>query len=71
MQSWPFWMARLADLNAGTSTGGLLALVWPRVASGIMRNIYETKGAEIFDDSWLDNLVDLGKIAGPISTSRI
>ena len=55
----------LADLVAGTSTGGLLAL---GLAKGLppefMRNIYETKGAEIFDDSWLDNLVDLGKIAG-------
>ena len=53
------------DLFAGTSTGGLLAL---GLACGLppefIRNVYETKCAEIFDDSWLDNLVDLGKIAG-------
>lgn len=53
------------DLIAGTSTGGLLAL---GLAHGLspefMRSVYETKGAEIFDDSWLDDLVDLGKITG-------
>jgi hypothetical protein len=53
------------DLIAGTSTGGLLAL---GLAHGLspefMRSLYETKGAEIFDDSWLDDLVDLSKITG-------
>jgi patatin-like phospholipase/acyl hydrolase len=53
------------DLIAGTSTGGLLAL---GLAHGLspefMRSVYETKGAEIFDDSWLDDLVDIGKITG-------
>ena len=53
------------DLLAGTSTGGLLAL---GLAHGLspefMRSVYETKGAEIFDDSWLDDLVDIGKITG-------
>ena len=55
----------LADLIAGTSTGGLLGL---GLAHGLspefMRHVYETKGADIFDDSWLDDLVDLGKITG-------
>jgi len=55
----------LADLLAGTSTGGLLAL---GLASGRtpeeMREIYEVKGHEIFDDSWLDDLVDLGRLMG-------
>jgi hypothetical protein len=53
------------DLIAGTSTGGLLAL---GLAHGLspefMRSVYETKGPEIFDDSWLDDLVDIGKITG-------
>lgn len=53
------------DLIAGTSTGGLLAL---GLAQGIdlqiIRDLYEKKGSEIFDDSWIDNLVDLGQILG-------
>ena len=53
------------DLIAGTSTGGLLALgLCHGLPPEFIRNVYETKGAEIFDDSWLDDLVDLGKIAG-------
>ncbi|MEW6337040.1 MAG: patatin-like phospholipase family protein, partial [Acidobacteriota bacterium] len=56
------WLDR-ADLIAGTSTGGLLALA---IAKGMdlaeMRELYETKGRVIFDDSWLDDLRDLGKI---------
>jgi patatin-like phospholipase/acyl hydrolase len=54
-----------ADLLAGTSTGGLIAL---GLARGIpleeLRQIYETEGGAIFDDSWLDDLRDLGKITG-------
>jgi len=53
------------DLLAGTSTGGFLAL---GLALGRtpeeMREIYEAKGQEIFDDSWLDDLVDLGGLMG-------
>lgn len=53
------------DLIAGTSTGGLLAL---GIANGLepnyMRDIYEKKGGFIFDDSWIDNLLDIGKITG-------
>lgn len=53
------------DLIAGTSTGGLLAL---GLAHGVdlqqIRDLYETRGSKIFDDSWLDDLIDLGQIAG-------
>lgn len=53
------------NLIAGTSTGGLLALA---LAQGLdiqrIRNLYVEKGDEIFDDSWLDDLIDIGKIAG-------
>lgn len=53
------------DLVAGTSTGGLLAL---GIAGGLdlqkMRAVYVDKGPKIFDDSWLDDLVDLGKLRG-------
>jgi uncharacterized protein len=54
-----------ADLIAGTSTGGLLAL---GIAKGLspaeFRDLYVNKGKQIFDDSWLDDLVDLGKLRG-------
>lgn len=59
--------ARLArvDLIAGTSTGGIMAL---GLAAGMsptqLRELYEVRGAVIFDDSWLDNLLDLGKMIG-------
>ena len=53
------------DLVAGTSTGGLLAL---GLAAGLdlqtLRDLYENRGRSIFDDSWLDDLVDLGQIMG-------
>jgi hypothetical protein len=53
------------DLIAGTSTGGLLAL---GLAHGLapqqIREFYETKGHKVFDDSWLDDLVDLGQVMG-------
>jgi patatin-like phospholipase/acyl hydrolase len=53
------------DLIAGTSTGGLLAL---GLAYGLdlqrIRDLYESQGRAIFDDSWLDNLVDLGTLIG-------
>lgn len=58
------WLGR-TRLVAGTSTGGLIAL---GLASGVglatLRDLYETRGRAIFDDSWLDDLRDLGRIAG-------
>lgn len=53
------------DLITGTSTGGLMAL---GIAHGLdleeIRSFYELDGPEIFDDSWLDDLLDLGKLRG-------
>ena len=53
------------DLIAGTSTGGLLAL---GIARGLpldeIRDLYLNEGNEIFDDSWIDDLLDLGKLRG-------
>ena len=60
----PGWLAK-ADLLAGTSTGGIIAL---GLAKGLspaeLRALYETNGEDIFDDSWLDNLLDLGSVIG-------
>lgn len=54
-----------AQLIAGTSTGGLIAL---GLARGLtledLLELYTKKGKLIFDDSWLDDLVDLGGLAG-------
>jgi patatin-like phospholipase/acyl hydrolase len=53
------------DLLAGTSTGGLLALGIARGLSlGEIRDLYVVDGPKIFDDSWLDDLLDLGKLRG-------
>jgi patatin-like phospholipase/acyl hydrolase len=53
------------DLIAGTSTGGLLALgIAHQLDLARIRDLYVQKGPEIFDDSWLDDLVDLGKLRG-------
>jgi patatin-like phospholipase/acyl hydrolase len=60
----PGWLDQ-ANLLAGASTGGLIAL---GLAKGLrphdLRGLYERKGDDIFDDSWLDDLRDLGRIAG-------
>ncbi len=60
----PGWLD-CVDLIAGTSTGGIIGL---GLAYGMtleeLRNIYYEKGSKIFDDSWLDNLLDLGQISG-------
>ncbi len=59
------------DLVAGTSTGGLLALA---IAKGLdlqtLRDLYQDKGAKIFDDSWFDDVVDLGSIIGAQYSNR-
>jgi patatin-like phospholipase/acyl hydrolase len=56
---------RSINLVAGTSTGGLLSL---GIAYGLdleqIRDLYIKSGPKIFDDSWLDNLKDLGKLNG-------
>jgi len=53
------------DLVAGTSTGGLLALgIAHQLDLQRIREVYVEKGPKIFADSWLDDLVDLGKIRG-------
>jgi patatin-like phospholipase/acyl hydrolase len=53
------------DLIAGASTGGILALgIARRLDLNRIRNVYVMKGAKIFDDAWLDDLVDLGKLRG-------
>lgn len=53
------------DLIAGTSTGGLLALgIAKQLDLSVIRDVYVKKGPKIFDDSWLDDLVDLGKLRG-------
>ena len=56
----PGWLDKV-DLLAGTSTGGIIAL---GLANGLtptqLRNLYQKKGEKIFDDSWLDDLKDIG-----------
>jgi len=53
------------DLIAGTSTGGLLALgIAHQDDLAKIRDLYVERGSKIFDDSWLDDLVDLGKLRG-------
>jgi patatin-like phospholipase/acyl hydrolase len=53
------------DLISGTSTGGLLALgIAHELDLAQMRDVYVKDGPKIFDDSWLDDLVDLGKLVG-------
>jgi patatin-like phospholipase/acyl hydrolase len=54
-----------ADLVAGTSTGGLLALaIAHNVELPLIRELYIKKGPRIFDDSWLDDVTDLGRFIG-------
>lgn len=54
-----------ADLLAGTSTGGIIAL---GLAAGKsvdeLLALYRDKGKDIFDDSWFDDIRDLGGLAG-------
>lgn len=58
------WLDRV-DLFAGTSTGGLIALALAKPLDlQVIRDVYEHRGKKIFDDSWLDDVTDLGKIIG-------
>lgn len=58
------WLDKV-QLVAGTSTGGLLAL---GLANGVtlatMHELYVKKGIEVFQDTALDDLLDLGKLVG-------
>lgn len=58
------WVSK-ADLLAGTSTGGLLAL---GLAAGYdlqaIRDVYEKESGEIFRDDLLDDVADLGRVIG-------
>lgn len=66
----PGWLDQV-DLFAGTSTGGILAL---GLAHGFtpqdLRQLYATRCADIFDDSWLDDLMDLGRTVGADFSNR-
>lgn len=59
------------DLFAGTSTGGILAL---GLASGKtpeeICTVYKERGGVIFDDSFWDNVRDLGKTVGADYSSK-
>jgi len=58
------WLDQV-DLIAGTSTGGILALgIASEKTLEDMANIYLKEGPKIFDDSFWDNLRDLGKSVG-------
>lgn len=58
------WLSRV-DLIAGTSTGGIIALALAHgLPPGEIRKLYEEKCGVIFDDSWLDDLLDVGNLRG-------
>jgi patatin-like phospholipase/acyl hydrolase len=58
------WLER-TDLFAGTSTGGLIALALAaQLDLATIRALYEERAARVFDDGWLDDVRDLGKILG-------
>lgn len=63
-QQVPGFVAR-ADLYAGTSTGGIIAL---GLAAGKtiqeLLSLYVDNGKAIFDDSWLRDLVHMGDVIG-------
>jgi patatin-like phospholipase/acyl hydrolase len=64
------WLDQV-DLVAGTSTGGIIAL---GLAAGRslddMGELYLERGPKIFDDSVLDDVLDLGQLVGAQYSSR-
>ena len=66
----PGWRDR-ADLLAGTSTGGIIALA---LAKGLtptdLRILYYEKSPRIFGDSFLDDIRDLGRVVGAEFSNR-
>jgi patatin-like phospholipase/acyl hydrolase len=53
------------DLFAGTSTGGIIALALAfGYPPGEVRTFYENLGARIFEDTFLDDVRDLGNLVG-------
>ncbi len=66
----PGWLDKV-DLIAGTSTGGILALGLARgLEPAELRELYCDNCSEVFDDSWLDNILDLGQIVGAQFSNR-
>jgi len=58
------WLDRV-DLIAGTSTGGLIALALADGHSPTeIRALYAQKGRSIFQDSWWDQVKDIGNLRG-------
>lgn len=60
-----------ADLLAGTSTGGIIALCLAagKQPADLVR-LYGDNGKDIFDDSWFDNVLDLGTAIGADYSNR-
>ncbi|HEX5222920.1 MAG TPA: CBASS cGAMP-activated phospholipase [Verrucomicrobiae bacterium] len=58
-------LVQRADLLAGTSTGGIIAL---GLAAGKsvdeLISLYRDNGKDIFDDSWWDDIRDIGGVTG-------
>ncbi len=53
------------DLFAGVSTGAILALsLAAGVSPSMARDLYESKGDQVFADSLLDDILDLGRLRG-------
>jgi len=59
------------DLFAGTSTGGIIALgLAAGLSPGHLVALYRDQARRIFDDSWLDDLKDLGRLRGAEYTNK-